>query len=576
MVSKFDRRYYEEELRYLSKEGQLFARRHPDIAQYLGLEDLNPSLRDPHSERIIEAFAFLVGRLRRFMDHQTSELVHALFNLVYPHYLRPLPCKTVVQFTPQESMIDKPVRIERGTPIFSEPIGDKGRRYEFTTCHDILIQPLDLEKLYVDPECRADFSFSAALSVHEGAQATSCEFDELEFCLFGDPSECLELFNHLYRHLKSISVKGVSGVAPLRLEWSGFSQTHNLNRDEDETFSQLQLLRDFFDFPQRYFFFKIKGLQQILDPRLKDLEGFQIDFIFDQPFSTGFQIDTRHFKTFCCPAQNMFLRACEPIKVTGNDLEYLITPDLTRPDMEIHSMERVMASREQERHQVRPYYHFAQSQVTSDRRWFYTFRRSEAFDQGWDTYLRLIDLDEEGPDIMLNQTISIQAWCTNKHYPQVIKIGQINKTSHQIPETISVRNITQTSKANWPAIHTKADWDFISHLGLNLSQLSQLGTLKRLLELYNVSGSDTGKRKILGIVSVEKEKDHLIFFGQAVTGRQLNLTCDPAYFQHSGDLTLFTVVFGHFLRAYCPINSFIRLKVRDSDQSETIEYIAKY
>lgn len=577
MVSKADRIYYEEELRYLAQEGQVFSQRYPDIARYLGLEGLDPNLRDPHSERIIEAFAFLNGRLRRFMDNQFPELVHALFNLVFPAYLRPLPSKTIMEFTPQTGMLDKPVVIPRFTSAYGDPRKPGSKPLEFTTCQQILVQPISLTKVHVDPDTKADFSLSVACQIHEGAKADSCEFDELEFMIFGDPSECYELYAQLLRHVTAIAVKGRANPArAIEIVWSGFQQDHNLNLEEDDHFSQLHLLRDFFDFPQRFFFFKLKGLHAALEQGLKDLTEFQVDFIFDRPFSPGYQFTAKNLKIFCSVIQNLFLKACEPFQITGKQLEYLITPDLTRNEYEVVRPDRVLASLEQERHEVKPYYHFTQETLGADKKWFYTMRRDLAFEQGWESYIRFMDLDVEGPDVLRGQNISISAWCTNRHHAQNLKIGQINKISKDIPLTITGKNITQPSKAHWPEIHSKADWDFISHLALNFADLASLGGLKRLLDLYNIAKSDSGKRRVAGILSAVEARDHHIMFGQCVSGRKLSLVCDESYFQHEGDLTLFSQVLGHFLRAYCPINSFVRLEILNSDKSETYGFFATY
>ncbi|MCB1042670.1 MAG: type VI secretion system baseplate subunit TssF [Acidobacteria bacterium] len=577
MVSRDDRIYYEEELRYLAREGQVFAERHPDIARYLGLEGLNPELRDPHSERIIEAFAFLVGRMRRFMNHQFSDLLHSLFNLIYPAYLRPLPSKSIVQLSPQESMLDKPVTIPRGTSVSSDAVGPNGARFEFTTTHQVVVQPLALDRVYVDPETKADFSLSAELTVHPGAQAKSLVFDELEFFVFGDPSESFELYNQLSRFLERIELKGtVTRKEDLLLEWSGFNADHSLNQTEDHHFSQLNHLRDYFDFPQRYLFFKIKGLAPYLQRQGDDLTKFQVNFIFKRPFTSGYQYRKDSLRLFCVPVQNIFSKPCEPFKVTGRQIEYLLSPDLTRNDFEVSSVDRVLASKEQKKVQVQPYYNFTHVGVKSEKRWFYTLRRENAFDQGWDTYIRFLDLDEESPDVLRDQTISINARCTNRHHAQTLKIGQISQLSQTVPETITGKNITQVTKAYWPEIHTRGDWDFMSHMALNFTDLANTEGVRRLLELYNIPQNEAGKRKITGIDKVSDAKDHLIMLGQSVAGRKLEMHCKEAYFQHDGDLALFSQVFGHFLRAYTPINSFIRLIIHNSDQSEQFQHIAAY
>ena len=47
-------RYYEEELNYLIEAGREYASAHPERARFLNLSD--PRHRDPHVERLVEAF----------------------------------------------------------------------------------------------------------------------------------------------------------------------------------------------------------------------------------------------------------------------------------------------------------------------------------------------------------------------------------------------------------------------------------------------------------------------------------------------------------------------------------------
>ena len=68
--------YYERELAYLREMGADFARRYPKIAGRLQLEP--DKCEDPHTERLIDAFAFLCGRLREKIDDDFQDITEAL------------------------------------------------------------------------------------------------------------------------------------------------------------------------------------------------------------------------------------------------------------------------------------------------------------------------------------------------------------------------------------------------------------------------------------------------------------------------------------------------------------------
>src|SRR5215469_14269588 len=74
-----------------------FAAKYPKIASRLLLEE--DKCEDPHVERIIEAFAFLAGRVHIKIDDEFPEITESLLSILYPHYLRPIPSMSVAEFS---------------------------------------------------------------------------------------------------------------------------------------------------------------------------------------------------------------------------------------------------------------------------------------------------------------------------------------------------------------------------------------------------------------------------------------------------------------------------------------------
>ena len=58
--------YYERELTFMRESGAEFARKYPKIAGRLLIEP--DRCEDPHTERLLEAFAFLTGRIQKKLD----------------------------------------------------------------------------------------------------------------------------------------------------------------------------------------------------------------------------------------------------------------------------------------------------------------------------------------------------------------------------------------------------------------------------------------------------------------------------------------------------------------------------
>ena len=88
--------YYERELKFIRQMAGEFAEKYPKVAGRLLLQP--DTCEDPHVERLIEAFALLAGRVHRKLDDEFPEITEALLDVLYPHYLRPVPPQAIVQF----------------------------------------------------------------------------------------------------------------------------------------------------------------------------------------------------------------------------------------------------------------------------------------------------------------------------------------------------------------------------------------------------------------------------------------------------------------------------------------------
>ena len=85
--------YYEHELAYLRQLGGEFALKYPKIASRLSLSA--DRCEDPHVERLIEAVALLTARIQHKIDDEFPEITQGLLNILFPHYLAPIPSMAV-------------------------------------------------------------------------------------------------------------------------------------------------------------------------------------------------------------------------------------------------------------------------------------------------------------------------------------------------------------------------------------------------------------------------------------------------------------------------------------------------
>src|SRR5688500_10957780 len=90
--------YYNREHQDQTETGGEVAPGVPTLAGRRGLESFECA--DPYVERLLEGFAFLTARVQLKIDAEFPRFTQHLLELVYPHYLAPVPSMAVVQMQP--------------------------------------------------------------------------------------------------------------------------------------------------------------------------------------------------------------------------------------------------------------------------------------------------------------------------------------------------------------------------------------------------------------------------------------------------------------------------------------------
>ena len=154
----FEERYYREELDYLRRLGKLLAQEKPHLAHFLAEKE-----GDPDVERLLEAFAFMSGRLRQKLEDEFPEFTHGLIRMLWANYLRPVPAMTVIAYEPEVDLLKTPIKVCRNELIrsrtsHSHPSGlgaltdnsnetTPSQPCHFTLARDIWLQPLRIDNV---------------------------------------------------------------------------------------------------------------------------------------------------------------------------------------------------------------------------------------------------------------------------------------------------------------------------------------------------------------------------------------------------------------------------------------------
>ena len=92
-----------------------------------------------------------VGRRSRVLvEDEFPEITESLLQILYPHYLAPIPSMSVVQFAldPAKGKLAKGFTIDRHRRLLSKPGLDT--RCRFRTCYPVTLWPIEVEAVRLD------------------------------------------------------------------------------------------------------------------------------------------------------------------------------------------------------------------------------------------------------------------------------------------------------------------------------------------------------------------------------------------------------------------------------------------
>lgn len=561
-------RYYEDELSKLRTLASEFSRANPTLAPMLA-----GASTDPDVERLLEGVAFLTGMARQKLDDEFPEFVQEIANLLFPHFLRPVPSTTMVAFSPRGAQMEV-VSIPAGTELASLPVD--GTACSFRTTQDVEATPVALHDVRLSAEVgqlpRLIFEF-----VSPGADLSLLSLSKLRLFLAGGYSEAAKLMLLLCKYVTAVSLEcadQVIDLGPRCLRPSGFDNA--LLDYPRNAFPGYRVLQEFFVQPEKFLFIDLEGLDGLRG--CGKANRFQVSCQLSHLPSWLSEIKADGFMLNVAPVINIFPRAAEPISHAHRVSEYRVVPEAQdRDHFRVFSVDRVIGYQQGVAKQ-RPYLPFGQvgedGQLAS--RTFRTAIRPSAIGSGTDSYISLTYPPE---DRLLPETLSIALTCTNHRLPLGLKIGDISQPTATSPARMDFRNIRPLTAPLDPPLGESLLWRLISHVSLNFLSLADASNLRALLGIYifserNEESQDAAnRRRIDGIESVEVVRGtRLVGRSGLMRGQRIVLKCRLDHYAGPGDMFLFGSVVERFLGDYAPINSYTQLEMIDIFSGESFQW----
>jgi type VI secretion system protein ImpG len=593
--------YYENELNYLRQLGADFAKKYPKIAGRLILEA--DKCEDPHVERLLEGFAFLAARVHLKIDDEFPEITEALLSILYPHYIRPIPSMCIVEMhlDADPGGMASPQKVPRGAALNSKPVG--GVPCRFRTCFDTTVWPLRVtagewtSPDRLSPPVKSAEAAAAVRVAFEGPQEMKLGkigLDSLRLYLSGEANIVHTLYELLCSNLAQILVRDPTpgsrlrpvALRPENLSAAGFTEQESMLPWPLRSFPGYRLLQEYFSFPDKYFFFDVKGLEQAWPHGFNN--RFELVFLL-RPFEMSERrqvlelgVGERTFRLNSVPIVNLFAQTAEPILMDQRKYEYPVIPDVRRTQAtEVFSIDEVLSVNPQS-HDIlhfEPFYSYRHATLRDKKQTFWLAHRRPSArpgDEGTEVSVSMVDLSARPvrPDA---DTLTLRTICTNRDLPSRLPFGN-EAGDFDLEGGAAIKRIVALRKPTNPVRPPSGKavlWRLISHLSLNYLSLVDEGkeAFQEILKLYNFTGSAFSEKQVDGIVGLRSQRHFARLISEnGITfarGTKVEIEFDEEQYTGTG-VYLFASVLEHFLGEYVSLNSFTQLTARTRQRKEVL------
>ncbi len=583
--------YYEKELAFIRQMGAEFSKEHPKIAGRLGIS--SEIIEDPHVSRLIESFAYLNARIQHKLDDDFPELNDALLNVLFPHYNRPIPSMSIVQFVADDEQLEASYHLPKNTLLETEHF--QGENCRFTTIYDTELLPISVTEAslmgrpFSTPGSTSIRGASGVLRLRLKTFSEAISFNDLRpnqlrFYLKGQSQHIHPLYEMLLNQCQNLVITTADNdTSPLfmgkdAIKAVGFGSDEGLFPYPPSSFTGYRLLTEFFVFPEKYMFIDIQGLADVI-PAYAAQELNLYIYVNNSDVELEHNISADTFVLGCSPVINLFEHRADPIKVDHTRLEYQIVADTRRPlGYEVYSVDKVIASTPTgDKKEFLPFYGLKHEHQDRQHHayWFASRRHAKLNhvdrDEGTDVFLSLVDL-QFNPNIPDDRTLVIETTCSNRDLPSKLPFNREQpklQCVNAAPPCERIRCLTQPSATIRPPMRDAARWRLISHLNLNHLSItggsSATEAMKEILRLYDFKESSATRALIESIKSLNARpvSAPLNIDGHATLcrGIEIEIEIDDSQFTGSSSY-LFASVLEHFFGLYCSINSFTRVLVK--------------
>ncbi len=571
--------YFEQELRFIREEASQFSARHPGAADALGIK--KDSIDDPQIARLIESIAFLNGKLQQRLDDSFPEFTESLIRLLFPHYLRPVPSYSLLDFVVGDGT-NATHHIPVGTEF--EVRDDQTASAVFRTTEDVTLFPLKIENVNVSfapfelakpksaeqSNALIEISISA---VDDTVVLSELLIESLKLHFKGETSFALRLFDLLSQDTSQICVSAQGKSYELgrnAMEPIGFDVSDTILPYQAASFGGFKLLTEFFMFSERFNGFKFN-----FGDVLKQIGSHQFKLqIFIDELSVDFarNLSVERFSLFTTPIVNLHQMVSDPLEIDFLKKQYPIVLDVNQGhSLELFSVDEVMDVTQAESVKIAQIYGEKFNRNESGLRWqlVQTLHENGLLEGA----LKVADLEH------ISAESEPLTWLVNATVTDGMVASHLSLLSEiECRESLTIpADIQLLRRPSLPMRSKETNknvWALLCHLHFNyhaiLGSDHPVETLKNVFDLYNHNQNLQNHAYIESVTIIEQEQVVAPIRVSGKTcfayGTKITITLDPT--SVNGGLCLFAHLLERFFAYFAGFNSFTQVDIKLKGQDE--------
>ena len=561
-------KYFQNELDNLRGLAREFAAENPNLAPQLA-----STSTDPDVERILEGTAFLTSSIRQKIDDDFPEFAQGLLKHIFPHYLKPLPCATIMRFTPK-SILKNRLDVRSGTYIDSVDV--EGVSCRFQTTRAITVWPMTVANAMFSETTTGKKVLQLDFELN-GTDISSLNEDEISIYLSGDFHVASDLFYILHNNVDYIDIS-TTGNDALRadgcvIEAGGYDTGDALLQHPSHSFPAYRIIQEYFLLREKFLFVRLRGFRQAL----KQFSGarFRLHLYLKESSLHMPRISRDNFVLNAVPAINLFEHDAVSIQNDFKHYEYAIKPIRnTQQQYHIYSVDHVMG--QNRKTATKTHYRLA-GLSDPDSNTAAVYQVNERDEAGFtESYISFSY--PPGMDLDQHETLQLKLTCSNGQLPAKLREGDINKPTANTSELVEFRNLIRPSEFQHSPAGKSLLWRLLSHLSLNYLSLADTENFKSLLGLYIFSSGSGSKqetinrKKIDGISDLKVTASDRLVQGIVMRGQTINMRVNSSHFASKGDMYMFGLLADKLFASFASLNSFTELNMTDENTEETYEF----